>query len=1125
MRSIHFSGLKRGILILIVLCVSLLYAKEALSQAATTGVLLGTVKDATAAVVPGAQVTVTNSATGLVRNAETSVTGDFRFPLLPAGLYTFRIGMEGFETLVSDDVAVHVGVETRVDFALNVGAVGTTVEVLAAVAIINTTNSERGDLIGSKRVVELPLNFREFTQLALLVPGSVLDTKQRIFALKTNISVNGLRAQNANIMIDGIDSNESHWGGSSMSFYNLDSVAEFKLTSSNYSAELRGSSFNIRAVTKSGANKVHGTAYEFVRNNIFDARDFFERNEKDNNGNEIPESAIKPFRRNQFGATAGGPIIPNKLFWFTSYEGLREVVTRTGFGKVPTVAERTGTVQAVNPVTGLDDTLFVTVAPSTAGVIGRYPLPNDPGGAFGPRTFTGPIRTTTKFDQYTVKLDWQKSEKDTFSAGWTYFNEWGPNSDDLTQGPDFGVQWIVRARHAFLTNTHIFSPNLVNEIRVGYHRDVGLPGTQSFVSPSGFTDGALSTLNNGSFSFGTITNNIQFIDNVSYIRGRHSLKAGFEFRNVRDTTSLALLFPGNFLFSPTAAIVADIPTASGVTIPAGSAVNTSVVNFLQGAPDFVRIAGASDGFPGPPGYYNVRQSAFNWFIQDDIKITPKLTLNLGLRYEYNTILRFRHRGNVKQILVGPNVGDTIFNPDPYYNPDRNNFAPRIGFAYAASPKMVIRAGFAVFTVGAIRQATEGATGFFPMQNRFEEFLPFAERVSAYTPTLAVTLQGPPMFDVNGGQITPDGPGSEKNRLIDGVRFFNENGFLMATDTNGGRYPDNYRDAYVMNWNLTLEREMGQGVALSGAYVGNSGVALHSISLPFCGVLATNPDCTQLQQLWFDKGTNVPWVQDNSAHSTYHAFQFQAKKANFEKGYSFQGSYTFAKNLSNNDSTVSNSPSGSSNLGGTNPLNRRIDKGRTIYDVRQQFLFNAMYEPPFARLLPGPKRLTNGWQFQTIWTLRTGQPYYLSASGLNSGFGLVRSDRPDILMDRDLIPRGTDKTEYFAPEVRADFGKTCGDPTARFFCNPIGRTGTAGRGIFDDASFKDIAFSVIKNTTIKENINLQFRAELFNLFNFVNLDLPDGNILSSGFGQYTTTVSRANPPVTARQIQFGLKLIF
>ena len=1125
MRSIHFSeGVRRGILILTVLGVSLICAKEAWSQAATSGVLLGTVTDATGAVVPGAQVTVTNTATGLERKIATSATGDFRLPFLPAGLYTFRIEKPGFETMVSDDVEVHVGSETRVDFALSLGAVATRVEVQAAAAIINTTNPERGDVVEGKRIVDLPLNFREFTQLALLVPGSVLDTKQRIFALKTNISVNGLRAQNAHIMIDGIDSNESHWGGTSMSFYNLDSVAEFKLTSSNYSAELRGSSFNIRAVTKSGTNEVHGTAYEFVRNNVLDARDFFERNDKDNSGNEIPGSAIKPFRRNQFGGTAGGPIIPDKLFWFASYEGLREVVTRTGFGKVPTAAEREGTVQAVNPVTGMMDTLYVPVAPTTAGVIGRYPLPNDPTGAFGARTFTGPIRTTLKFDQYTAKLDWQKSEKDTFSAGWTYFNEVGPIADDLLQGPEYGRNDIVRARHAFLTNVHVFSPNLVNEFRAGYHRDVGLPGTQSTVSPTAFTDGALNTLNPGSFSFGTITNNIQFLDNVSYIRGRHSLKAGFEFRNVRDTTSLALLFPGNFFFSPTAPIVADIPTASGVTIPTGSAVNTSLVNFLQGAPDFIRIAGASQGFPGPPGYYNVRQSAFEWFVQDDFKVTPKLTLNLGLRYEYHTILRFRHRGNVKQMLAGPNLGDTIFNPDPYYNPDRNNFGPRVGFAYAASPKTVIRSGFAIFTVAPIRQATEGATGFFPMQNRFEDFLPFDERVSQYTPTIGVNLVGPPMYDLNGKQITPDGPGSEKNRVIDGVRFFDENGFLMATDTNGGRYPDNYRDAYVINWNLTLEREIGGGVALSGAYVGNAGVALHSLSLPFCGVLATHPDCKPRQQLWFDKGTNVPWVQDNNAHSTYHAFQFQAKKASFEKGYSFQASYVFAKNLSNNDATVSNSPSGSTNLGGTNPLNRRIDKGRTIYDVRHQFLFNAMYEPPFARL-PGPKKLTNGWQFQTIWTLRTGQPYYLSASGLNSGYGLVRVDRPDILMDRDAIPRGTDKTEYFAPEVRADIGKTCGDPTAKFFCNAIGRTGTVGRGIFDDAPFKDIAFSVIKNTTIKEDMSLQFRAEFFNLFNFVNLDLPDGNILSTGFGRYTTTVSRANPPVTARQIQFGLKLIF
>src|SRR5262249_38379614 len=214
--------------------------------------------------------------------------------------------------------------ERRVDFSLKVGETATTVDVQATATVINTTNAERGEVVEGKRLTELPLNFREFTQLALLSPGAVLDVRQRIFALKTNISVNGLRAQNGNVVIDGIDSNETHWGGASMSFYNLDSLAEFKLTTSNYSAELRGSSYNIRAVTKSGTNQLHGTLFEFVRNDVFDARDFFDRNRKDAAGREIPGTAKKPFRRNQFGGTAGGPIIRNKLFWFVDYEGLRQ---------------------------------------------------------------------------------------------------------------------------------------------------------------------------------------------------------------------------------------------------------------------------------------------------------------------------------------------------------------------------------------------------------------------------------------------------------------------------------------------------------------------------------------------------------------------------------------------------------------------------------------------------------------------------------------------------------------------------------------------------------------------------------------------------------------------------------
>ena len=1135
MRSIRISGVKRGILILSVLCVSLIYATQARGQAVTSGVLLGTVTDATGAVVPGAQVTVTNVATGLERQKGTSGTGTFRFPFLPLGSYTFRIEKAGFDTLASDEVEVHVGVERRVDFALSLGAVATTIEVESAAAVINTTNPERGYVVEGKSVTDLPLNFREFTSLGILAPGAMLDVKARIFGNKTNITVNGLRSQMANLQIDGIDSNETHWGGMALNFYSVDNIAEFLVTTSNYAAEVRGSSINIRAVTKSGSNDVHGTAYEFLRNDVLDARNFFDKNKKDMAGNEIPGSAVQPLRLNQFGANLGGPIIKNKLFWFSSYEGLRESRTNTSFATVPTADERLGIVQAINPVSGLADTLFVPVAATTASVIGRYPLPNDPTGPSGARTFSGPLSAGFDYDQATLKFDWQKSDKDTFSLGLTWFDSLNNCTDSVIQGPDFGGCTILRDRHHRLSNVHMFSPNLVNELRIGYHRAVGDNGNVNrLISPTLFRDGSFSTLNAGGTSFGTVTNVIQFSDSVSYLRGRHSLKAGVEFRNLRDSTDLALRFPGQFLFSQFTPIVADVPTLSGVTIPAGSVVGTSIVNFLQGAPEEVQIRGTTAGFPGPAGYYNVRQSAFEWYIQDDFKITPKLTLNLGLRYEYHTPYRFRNRGNYRGVFTGPNTGDLIFNPDPFYDRDLNNFAPRVGFAYAASSKMVIRAGFAIFTVAPMRQSTEGAMGFFPAQSEFSEFItdPIA-RVAIYDPLAGLTLNGPPLFDISGRQITPDGPGSETNRVMDGVRFFADNGFLMNTQTNGGTMAKNFRDAYIMNWNLTVEREMGQGIGLSAAYVGNSGVSLHSMSIPFCGSNAFNPICAPFQKIWFDKGNNVPWISDNSAHSTYHGLQLQAKKA-FNRGYQFQANYVFGKNLSASDWNIADLSRGEASGGGTNPFNRARDKGRGIADRRHQFTLNGMYELPY---LGGPKPLTSGWQFQTIWSLRTGLPYFLGIPGNSvSGFGFTRIDLPDILTDAASFPRGSDKTEYFADSVRAGIG-ICGTAAATnaFVCAPgddpstpgifEGRDGNIGRGVFDDAAFKDIAFSVIKNTNITESVTVQFRAEFFNLFNFVNLDRPQGNILAADFGRYSSTVSAASPPVTERQIQFGLRIIF
>ena len=369
--------------------------------------------------------------------------------------------------------------------------------------------------------------------------------------------------------------------------------------------------------------------------------------------------------------------------------------------------------------------------------------------------------------------------------------------------------------------------------------------------------------------------------------------------------------------------------------------------------------------------------------------------------------------------------------------------------------------------------------------------------------------------------------------MDGVRFLADNGFLMNTQSNGGTLAKNFRDAYIINWNLTVEREVGPEIAFSAAYIGNSGVALHSMSIPFCRLNATNPLCAPFQAVWFSKGTNVPWIGDNSAHSTYHAFQFQARKA-FNRGYQFQANYVFGMNLSNSDWNIGDTGRGEAGSGGTDPFNRARDKGRGIADRRHQFTLNGMYELPY---LSGPKPLTSGWQFQTIWSLRTGLPYLLYVAGFTaSGLGFPRTDTPNILTDAASFPRGSDKTEYFADSVRAGIG-VCGTAAATnpFVCSPgddpstpgifEGRAGNIGRDHFDDASFKDIAFSIIRDTNITESVTLQFRAEFFNIFNFVNLDRPGGNILAPDFGKYSSTVSAASPAVTERQIQFGLRLSF
>ena len=480
------------------------------------------------------------------------------------------------------------------------------------------------------------------------------------------------------------------------------------------------------------------------------------------------------------------------------------------------------------------------------------------------------------------------------------------------------------------------------------------------------------------------------------------------------------------------------------------------------------------------------------------------------------------------VLSGPNEGDYIFNPSHLYNPYYKNIDPRVGFADRLAPQTVIRGGFGIFDVQPITQSLEGTYGFFPSVSEQSEVIPQAQRTSAWVANGAFNIPGPAIYDTSGQLIVPGGPGSPQNRIMNGLLFGQQNpGLLLGTDANAGVLPSNFRDGRVMEWNLTLEHQLGQDILVSAAYVGNAGIDLLGLSEPFCAYGNDSAQCLALQQPWLSKDTAIPLIVDNSDHSTYHALQLEAKKSSAARGYAFSAAYTWAKNLGQNDSLF-NIGNANDSGAGADPLDRRADKGPSNYDVRGLFSFSGIYAPPFSRwITPLPKRLSDGWRFVSSGVLRTGLPFTIFGAAGGNLFG--GGSRPDLLANPETMyaPPGSDPTQYFSNTVIADAAGeyVCGNPLAKYFCGPAGQTGTMGRGLFRTRGFKDVAFSVIKDTSLTENVKLQFRTEVFNIFNFVNFDQPDANLMDPTFGRMLSTVATPNPPVTSRQIQFALKLIF
>jgi Carboxypeptidase regulatory-like domain/TonB dependent receptor len=1050
-----------------------------------SGTILGQIQDQQGAAIGKAEVSARNLETGAIRNATANDSGEYRITSVPAGPYEVSVTFAGFKTEVRSGIDVTVGADVAVNFSLTVGAVSEKVEVTAEAAQVDASSSTLSGFVNSATIGELPLNGRDWLQLALLQPGvngeggqQQIDGKRAQTSNGLAISIAGGRPSDNAFRIDGIIVNDHTNGGPGSSLHvnmGVDAIREFSVLTNNYSAEYgRGSGGIINAVTKSGTNQFHGTAYGFVRNSDFDARNFFDA------------ATIAPFHRFQYGGSVGGPIKKDKTFFFTNYEKLGEVKASSTNDPTLSPNARNGIICANTACTS---TIQVPIAASVRPFLPLFPISNGPNIGNDGTFFFNPKRLGQ--EHYVIgKIDHYFSASTTLTGSYTFDNTTVTTPDDydlhLTAAP-------TRRQYVALALQHIFSPTLINNTRFGLTRVHAANSLDCCATSPLVTDKALGSLpgqgfgqlivngiaSGGSSFVGTPTGigatgaNIfgytapQVYNDLSWTKGRHNIRMGGNFERIDYN-----------IYGPYK--------------PVGTWNFGSVSDFLQGIPSQFQ----SD-FPGADAYRSERMSMFGAFIQDDFRVLPNLTLNLGVRYEMGTPVTEAH-GRVTNLrnLTDPSV--TV--GDPYYNnATKKNFAPRVGFAWDPfkNGKTAIRGGFGMFDV-------------IPLPYLFTIRMP----------------RSAPLF--LGGQINNPPPASFPNQVYQ---------LLTLNTLSAAHIEFNPSRTYKMQWNLNIQRQLTRTLALTVGYVGSAGVHLsHNNEDADLVPASLRTFNTAADSFFFPipaKGQTPARINPNfgaiaatdwMGHSSYDGLQVNLVQRPV-KGLMYQIAYTWSKAIDIGSSTFSEGGETLNNVAAAYGLDPSSSmRGPADFDVPHNLVINSQYElptPGFVKNNALGKTVLGGWQVGGIYTRQTGGDFSLK----------ITSDQAFTGTSKASTSSGGERPMYVnipGCSVDAVTGNIGHYINTACFAFPVpGQLGNLGRNTLRMPTFRDLDFSVFKNQNLwGEKLKAQLRIEMFNILNNTNLTPQTQSIFDSK-GNLVSNIGTPQAPTTnpSRQIQFGLKLVF